>query len=366
MAGEILHWVALSLIPGVGSVLFKRLVDRFLSPEAVFGAPLGELLQIEGVGEKVSRAIQSGPPRAEAERELRLIHSVGGKVLLLCDEAYPARLKEIYDPPPLLYVRGELKQSDDLALAIVGSRRTSPYGRAVTEKMSQEIARHGVTIVSGMARGIDSVAHLGALSAGGRTIAVLGCGIDVIYPPENRSLFGKIVERGAVVSEFPMGSRPEAIHFPRRNRIISGLSLGVVVVEANSRSGSLITAEYALEQGRDVFAIPGNVGTEGSRGTNRLIREGAKLVESSQDILEEIIPQWQKGKVSPAAPPSSEESLTEEEKALYRLLTDSPVHIDALIQESQLDPGKVSSLLLNLELKGLISQWPGKSFTRKG
>jgi DNA processing protein len=216
-----------------------------------------------------------------------------------------------------------------------------------------------------MARGIDSVAHQGALQGGGRTIAVLGCGVDVIYPSENRNLFYKIIERGAVVSEFPMGSPPEAGHFPRRNRIISGLSIGVVIVQASAKSGSLITAGYALDQGREVFAVPGNVGAEGSRGTNQLIKEGAKLVESSEDILEEILPQWRREeetarKGGPAAP-----NLTEAEGFLYGLLGEIPLHIDAIIRQSQLEPGSVSSLLLNLELKGLISQWPGKCFSKK-
>ncbi len=365
MCGEIFHWVALSLIPGVGSVLFKRLLDQFVSPEAVFKAPLAELLRVEGVGEKVARAIQKGADRAQVDREMRLLREAGGTVLTFRDALYPGRLRQIYDPPPLLYVRGELKEADDLALSIVGSRRTSPYGRVITERMSQEIVRRGVTIVSGMARGIDSLAHWGAISGGGRTIAVLGCGIDIIYPPENRNLFGKIIEHGAILSEFPMGSPPEAIHFPRRNRIISGLSLGVVVVQANARSGSLITAQYALEQGREVFAIPGNVGAEGSLGTNRLIREGAKLVESSEDILEEIVPQWQRGKEASSKPPSPEDVLPEQERSVYQLLSEVPLHIDLVIQRSHFDPGKVSSLLLNLELKGLVCQWPGKCFTKK-
>jgi len=286
-------------------------------------------------------------------------------VINLRDEEYPKRLKDIYDPPALLYVRGELKKEDEFAISIVGSRKTTPYGRWFTEKVSQELARHGVTIVSGMARGIDSLAHWGAISGGGRTIAVLGCGVDVIYPSENRNLFAKIIDRGAILSEFPMGSPPEGGHFPRRNRIISGLSLGVVVVQASEKSGSLITAGYALEQGREVFAVPGNVGTESSRGTHRLIKEGAKLVESSEDILEEILPQWRgEGEKIPKVE-TPRPDLTEEEKVLYELLGGTPLHIDAMIRESRLDPGKVSSLLLNLELKGMISQWPGKCFSRK-
>jgi len=365
MAEEIFHWIALSLIPGVGSVLFRRLLEQFKGPEAVFKASLKELLTVEGVGERVAREILKGPSEKEAEREWDLLQKVGGKILTLSNPLYPKRLKEIYDPPPLLYVRGDLKAEDNLALSIVGSRKTSPYGRWITEKISQEIARQGVTVVSGMARGIDSFAHRGALSGGGRTLAVLGCGVDVVYPPENRNLYQQIIDHGAVLSEFPMESPPEAIHFPRRNRIISGLSIGVVVVQASAESGSLITADYALEQGREVFAIPGNIGSEGSRGTNRLIKDGAKLVESSRDILEEILPQWEKEKEGVSTPPDPEQGLATEEKAVYRLLGDSPLHIDGIIRESRLDPGTVSSLLINLELKGLITQWPGKCFTKK-
>jgi DNA processing protein len=363
---DIFYWVALSLIPGVGSVLFKRLIDPFNNPEAVFKAPLKELLRVEGVGEKVAREIQKGPSEKRVEKELYLLQKVGGKILTFHDSLYPKRLKEIYDPPPLIYVRGELKEKDDFALSIVGSRRTSPYGRWITEKISQEIARQGVTIVSGMARGIDSIAHGGAISGGGRTLAVLGSGVDVVYPPENRNLYGQIIDHGAVLSEFPMGSPPEGIHFPRRNRIISGLSIGVVVVQASDESGSLITADYALEQGREVFAIPGNVGADGSRGTNRLIKEGAKLVESSEDILEEILPQWKREMEEGLSKASSpEQDLSKEEKIICQLLGDSPFHIDGIIRESRLDPGRVSSLLMNLELKGLITQWPGKCFTKK-
>ncbi len=365
MAGAIFDWVALILTPGVGSVLFKRLLDRFKAPEAIFKASLKDLLEVEGIGGKVAGEIRKGPSEKKVERELHLVKEVGGNIITWEDALYPVPLKEIYDPPPILYVRGSLKEGDDLALSIVGSRKTSSYGRWITEKISQEIVHHGITIVSGMARGIDSIAHGGAISGGGRTLAVLGCGIDVIYPPENRSLFGQIIDHGAVLSEFPMGSRPEGIHFPRRNRIISGLSMGVVVVQASMESGSLITAEYALEQGREVFAIPGNVGAEGSRGTNRLIREGAKLVGSSEDILEEILPQWKRRKEISQKPGSPEQGLPEEEKVVYKMLSETPLHIDAIIRESLFDPGKVSSLLLNLELKGLISQWPGKCFTKK-
>jgi DNA processing protein len=365
MAEEVFYWLALSLTPGIGSTLMRRLLDRFNTPEAVFHAPMKELSKIEGLGEKVAQEIRKGPLEKVVERELSLLRKGGGRVITLKDEEYPKRLKDIYDPPALLYVRGELKKEDEFAISIVGSRKTTPYGRWFTEKVSQELARHGVTIVSGMARGIDSLAHWGAISGGGRTIAVLGCGVDVIYPSENRDLFAKIIDRGAILSEFQMGSPPEGGHFPRRNRIISGLSLGVVVVQASEKSGSLITAGYALEQGREVFAVPGNVGTESSRGTHRLIKEGAKLVESSEDILEEILPQWTGERETTPKVETPRPDLTEEEKVLYELLGETPLHIDVMIRESRLDPGKVSSLLLNLELKGMISQWPGKCFSKK-
>ncbi len=365
MAEELFYWVALNLIPGVGSTLMRRLLDRFKTPEAVFHARPEELSGIEGLGKRVVEEIRKGPLEKAAERELYLLKKVGGRVMTLKDDDYPHRLKDIYDPPALLYTRGELKKEDEFAVSLVGSRKTTPYGRWFTEKVSQELARHGVTIVSGMARGIDSLAHWGAISGGGRTIAVLGCGVDVIYPSENRSLFSKIIDHGAVLSEFPMGSPPEGGHFPRRNRIISGLSIGVVVVQANEKSGSLITAGYALEQGRDVFAVPGNVGTESSRGTHRLIKEGAKLVESSEDILEEILPQWERGREAISKIEAPDPDLNQEERVLYELLSETPLHIDVMIRESRFDPGKVSSLLLNLELRGLVSQWPGKSFTRK-
>ena len=365
MAQDLFHWLALSLTPGVGSVLFKRFLERFETPERVFRAPAADLLSVEGVGERIVGEIQKGSFEKKVERELSLLQRVEGIIVTLGDETYPSRLRNIYDPPPVLYVRGQLRKEDEVAVAIVGSRKTSSYGRAMTERVSQELASHGVTVVSGMARGIDSVAHQGAISAGGRTIAVLGCGVDVVYPPENRNLFQEIIDHGAVLSEFPMGSPPEGSHFPKRNRIISGLSMGVVVVEAGQRSGSLITANCALEQGRDVFAVPGNIGVASSRGTNQLIKQGAKLVETSQDILMEIAPQSRsKNETAPTAEDPAKH-LPEEQRSLYGLLLETPTHIDEIIRKSQWEPGRVMSLLLELELKGFVSQWPGRCFSRK-
>lgn len=359
------YWLALHLVPGVGSIFFKRLIDRFKRPEAVFRASLRELVEVEGLGEKLANEIRKGPDEKAVNRELSLLEGAGGSLITMEDEDYPTRLQAIYDPPAVLYARGALMEADELAVSIVGSRRTSYYGRSVTEKISRELAEQGVTVVSGMARGIDSVAHSGAISGGGRTIAVLGCGVDVIYPPENRGLFSKIIEHGAILSEYPMGCPPEGGHFPRRNRIISGLSIGVLVVEAGDKSGSLITVKYALEQGRDVFAVPGNVGAEGSRGTNRLIKEGARVVESGADILEEILPQFKGVAKNRKGGEAPECDLDKDEKFLFERLEVSPVHIDTLIRETRLEAGKISGLLLNLELKGLVLQWPGKWFSRK-
>ena len=363
MTRDPFYWLALSLIQGIGSTLMKRLLERFTTPEEVFRAPHDALLEIEGLSQRVAKEIRNGPCTERVDRELALVNEVGAWLLTLDDPRYPRRLKEIYDPPPVLYVRGEVKESDSLAVAIVGSRKTTPYGRWITEKIARDLAKQGVTIVSGMARGIDSLAHWGAISAGHRTIAVLGCGVDVIYPRENRPLLSKIIEQGAVISEFPIRCPPEAGHFPKRNRIISGLAMGVIVIEAGEKSGSLLTAGYALEQGRDVFAVPGNVGASGSRGTNQLIKEGAKVVLSSQDILEEIIPQWSREEERDPEEPKND--LTDAERRICDLLGGTPLHIDAIIRESGLDAGKASSVLLNLELKGLIAQWPGKCFTRR-
>ncbi len=342
--------------------MIRSLLDRFGDPEHIFKASSRELKSVDGIGETLAGLIKESDVQGRARRELRLVKELNVSIVTLKDESYPNNLKQIYDPPPLLYVRGDLRTKDALAISIVGSRLTSNYGKAITERIAGDLAHYGVTIVSGMARGIDSAAHRGALSAGGRTIAVLGCGVDIIYPPENRRLFEEITAHGAVISEFPLSTRPEGANFPRRNRIISGLSLGVVVVQASSRSGSLITARLALEQNRDVFAVPGNVGIAGSQGTNRLIKEGAKLVESAHDILEEILPRFQHDVLLAAEvkPP-----LAEGEDRVYCLLGDDPMHIDSIIARTGMGASRASAILLQLELKGLVQQLPGKRFCRR-
>ncbi|MCM8790944.1 MAG: DNA-processing protein DprA [Candidatus Omnitrophica bacterium] len=293
------------------------------------------------------------------------------------DPEYPKNLKNIHKPPKELYVNGTLEKRDEIAVAIVGSRRASMYGLEMAEKLAFELALRGVTVVSGMARGIDSAAHKGALKANGRTIAVMGSGHNVIYPPENRRLYDQIITSGAVITEYEDDMPPLPENFPARNRIISGLSLGVVVVEAARNSGALITANFAAEQGREVFAVPGKVSSATSAGTNELIKDGARLVQSVEDIIEEL-------KIREMEPISSEDrkkidskiekmtrayiynSLTKDERTLYKILSEEPLHIDEITFRSGFDTAKVSKLLLGLQLKKLIREIPGKQFVRKG
>jgi DNA processing protein len=356
-------WFALKSVPHIGNVAFCRLLARFGSPECVLNASSRELLEVAGISPNAVESILSHNGREEAERECAEVRRHGIRIVTFLDREYPKPLLEIRDYPPFLYVRGELR-GDEMSVAVVGSRRASTYGLSATERISRDLAVAGIAVVSGMARGIDTAAHRGALKGGGRTIGVLGCGIDVVYPPENRPLYRQLEAEGAIVSEFPMGTAPLAENFPRRNRIISGLSRGVVVVEAAAGSGSLITVQYALEQGREVFAVPGNINSGASRGTNALIKEGAKLVDSIEDILAEIrgfVPA-QGGK---AEPPASF-SLTPEEALIFTLVAESPLHIDDIIVQSALTVGEVSATLLRLELKGAVRQLPGKHFALAG
>jgi len=359
------YWIALNLVPGIGSVSYRNLIGVFHGPRQVFKASPKGLGKVEGIGPKLAEAILSFPLEKRLRDELRLMDRYGVSAVTYREPGYPRILLEIFDPPPVLYVRGSLEAAGSTAVAIVGSRRATAQGRAFTEQLARDLAAQGVTVVSGMARGIDSAAHRGALLGGGKTLAVLGCGVDVVYPAENRGLMREIVERGGVISEFPMGTGPLPGNFPRRNRIISGLVAGVVVVEANFRSGSLITADYALEQGREVFAVPGSVRLPHSRGTHRLIKQGAKLVERAEDVLEEILPRWQhrdrkegNEEIGPVS------TLTDEERFVYGLLGDEPLHIDHLVIRTGWQANRVSRVLLDLELTGLISQLPGKRFVR--
>jgi len=353
------YWFALKSVPLVGNVTFRRLLERFDTPELALNATQSDLAKVRGINAAVVASIKSHDYRPFAERECEAVEKAGVRIVDFLSGEYPKILLEIPDPPPFLYVKGEPAVPEP-AIAIVGSRRASTYGLMTTARLAGELASHGVAVVSGMARGIDTAAHRGALKEGGQSIGVLGCGIDVVYPPENRKLFEEMAGQGALFSEFPMGTLPLAENFPRRNRIISGISRGVLVVEAVENSGSLITAQYALEQGREVFAVPGNINCSTSRGANRLIKQGAKLVESAEDILEEL--PLRQGRIAGDRAAEHGFSLTPQEAAVYPLLAGSPLHIDDIIVKSALTVGEVSAILLRLELKGAIMQLPGKNF----
>ena len=372
---DLTAWVALKYVEGVGNVAYRNLLAAFGSPDRVFEATLPQLEQTAGLNHKTARNIKDFRGLQRARAEIDRAAREGVSIVTVKDPGYPERLRKIYDYPPLLYIKGTLAP-EDIPVAVVGSRNASPYGRFVTERLCRELALRGVTVVSGLARGIDTCAHRGALAGRGRTIAVMGCGIDVIYPLDNRKLHGEIVSNGAVVTEFPFGTEPDRPHFPARNRIISGMSLGVLIVEAGEKSGSLITARCALEQGREVFAVPGSIDLPGSRGTNSLLRQGAKLVERVEDILEEILPQLEHRAATPqretsgpasiqaaqTEPASAREALTEKESRLLGFITEKPLDADTIINRSGLAAAEVLAGLLSLELKGHIVQLPGKLF----
>jgi len=348
---DIKYWVGFSLIPGIGRVRLTQLENYFTNLEDAWKATPAELKR-SGLDSGSIRAITSWRPKISLEAEMEKLDRYGVKVLTCHDPDYPSRLKEIYGYPPLLYVRGSLLPEDEWCLAVVGTRRATVYGRQVTEEIVADLARSKITIVSGLAKGIDSVAHHSALEAGGRTIAVFGCGLDIVYPGENAELARRIMQQGALVSEYPLGTRPKADNFPRRNRIMSGLSLGVLVVEAGKASGAMITAHLALEQNREVFAIPGSILSPASRGTNHLIQEGAKLVRDYTDILEELnlTAVAQQVEMKELMPTSDTESL------LLKQLGAEPTHIDEVCRSSGLSISTVSSTLAMMELKGLVKQ----------
>ena len=360
-------WIALNMVSGVGPLSFHALIQHFGSALRALSSTEAELQSVGGIGPKTARAILSFPAEKSAKEEEERARSLGIRILTYQDRSYPAPLAQIPSNPPVLYARGELREEDRLAVAIVGSRRSTGYGRGVAEELAFDLANSGLTVVSGMALGIDTAVHRGALRAKGRTVAVWGSGLDIPYPPQNRELAEKIPQCGAILTEFPLGTAPIAGNFPRRNRIISGLSLGVVVVEADERSGALITADFAADQGREVFAVPGSIYLKGSRGCHRLIQMGAKLVESAEDILEELslLPQLPTRPTGRGLPKAQVRSpLKGEEALLYEMLSDQPLHIDDVIVRSGIPAGRVASLLMNLEIKGYCRQERGKHFQR--
>lgn len=360
-AEELYYWIALGTAPYVGSKRFLSLVKHFGSPQKVLEAPQKELSKVEEIGQITAASIKNKTAWKEAERQVTIFGKSSWAWIGFFDPDYPARLKQISDPPPFLFVKGSLTDSDSLALALVGSRRSTDYGKNITYRITAQLVERGITIVSGLAFGIDSYAHTAALENGGRTMAVLGNGPDIVYPSENKSLANKIEQNGALITEFLFGTQPVAENFPKRNRIISGISLGVIVVEAPAKSGALLTAQCALEQNREVFAVPGNLGKKTSEGTNNLIRQGAKVVTCTEDILEEI------NILAPAKSNQRIENIPElpcDEKRIYQILSGEPIHIDKLASQTNLSVSQALSGLLNLELKGLVRQLSGKLFVR--
>jgi len=376
-SADIESWLKLIRADGIGPITFAKLIKHFGSAERVLGASVRELSKIDGVGFKTAERIASTREKFNTEVELELARKLGVWLVNLADERYPPVLKRIYDPPPVLYVKGSLVRQDNLAMSIVGSRHCSIYGKEQASRFAHFLGSAGFTICSGMARGIDTAAHQGALSAGGRTIAVQGCGLAKIFPPENKKLFEMIGESGACVSELPLQTEPLAVNFPPRNRIIAGLSLGTIVIEAAPRSGALITAKAALDYDREVMAVPGKIDSPLSKGAHQLIKQGATLIESVEDIMEalgQIGEQLQEYVTNSAEKASAKAErslidkgqlkLNDSEKKIYDYLTKEPTHIEQIIAETNLMPGVVNATLISLRLKGLIKQLPGSLFAK--
>lgn len=368
---ELLASVALSSLPGIGRATYCKLLNHFGRADKIFSASRDELQAVPEIRSDIIHSIQKFGNWKDSETTIGRVRELGAKIIPWQDPDYPRNLREINDPPPLLYVRGDLHPEDRLALSVVGSRFPTEYGITVGEMVTRELTYRGFTIVSGLARGIDALSHQTALSAGGRTLAVMGSGIDVIYPKENSKLFSEICQHGAVLTEFPPGTPPAAENFPRRNRIISGLGLGLIVIEASIHSGSLITASLALEQGREVFAVPGRITSPRSGGTNQLIREGAKLVARADDIIEEIFPSLDSELLARVIPsrksgssPRSMPAFAPDEEKIFNLLGEDPLSFDQIISQTGLSFGEISEGLLNLELKGIIHRLPGQQYCR--
>ena len=363
---QLLEHLRLSLVEGVGPRLYHLLMGRFGTPQAVFSASEDELLSVAGVGRGLLQRLRTPPSLAEAEQLLQQCMEAGIDILWAEHVRYPRLLKEIPDPPLVLFMRGELQPQDELAVAIVGTRHASTYGLKMAERLAAGLARAGVTIISGLARGIDAAAHRGALAAGGRTIAVLGNGVERIYPPEHTALAEEILEQGAILSEAPPKSPPHGGMFPQRNRIISGMAVGVIIVEAGETSGALITARHATEQNREVFAVPGRADTPNARGCNKLLRDGAKWVESPEDVLEELGPL-----VRPVPRPDGstvrhpvELTLSPLEQQILQFVHEEPTAIDEVIARTGLAVSQVLATLSVLEMRRLIRRVGGTNVIR--
>jgi DNA processing protein len=379
---EELFWLALKLIPGLGTRTSSKLLDRFRTPQAIFRASRTEL-EVAGVSGAIAQSIASGCSFEDAAAQQEKMLECGAEVVTFGDSRYPPALREIFDPPLLLFVRGRVELLQTLLLGVVGTRRPTPYGIAVSERLSGDLSHAGLTIASGMARGIDTAAHRGTLAAGGDTVAVLGCGVDVVYPSENKKLAGEIAARGLIVSEFPMGTTAFPQNFPVRNRIISGMSVGVLVVEGAQYSGSAITAKLAMDQGREVFAVPGNITSKLSWGPNLLIKQGARLVQDWNDVIVELPPESRRHLIDKSRKRLLGEAATSEgeqasllsgpapelgataRQALAALQVDIAVHLDDLIEKVEdISPSELIAALFELEMLGLVKQLPGKNFVK--
>jgi len=361
----LLPWLTLKSVRGVGNLLIRRLIRHFQTPERVLNASRDELLAVDGINSRSAAALMNHQTPDWVKRELDRLDKSPVRIVTMTDPEYPPLLLEISDPPPYLYVYGSLEQSDR-SVAVVGSRNATDYGISATRSLCRDLAAYKLTVVSGLARGVDTAAHKGAIEGKGRTIAVMGSGFNNIYPPENRRLAKRIAEHGAVISEFCLSAGPEAHHFPIRNRIISGISLGTLVVEATRKSGSLITARLAAEQNREVFAVPGSVHSFKSTGTHTLIKQGAKLVEHAKDVIDEFGPfnlHVRTGGLSSENSDRRIPTLSDDEATVFKALSVYPVHIDELARKLSIPSGMLSSALLQLELKGLVRQAPGNLFS---
>lgn len=370
-AGEKRALIGLSLVSGVGPQRLRALLAAFDTPSDVFRASRTALTNVDGVGTQTAEAILTFDDRAAVEQQIKRADELGATLISPWDDRFPDRLREIYDPPGFLWMRGTLPTVERPMVTIVGTRRCTDYGRAQAHHFAAELVRRGFTVVSGLAYGIDAAAHKGALDAGGRTLSVLGSGVGRIYPQKHTGLAERIAENGAVLSEYGLDAEPDSSNFPERNRILSGLSLGTLVVESYSKGGALITARLALEQNREVFAVPGAITKDSSRGTNRLIQRGhAKLVMDVEDLLEELPevtvtePEAVDAETVTTSSGPDPEELSGDAKVLYDALSDTPVHVDALCEETGLDSASALSTLLELEFKGLVRQLAGKQFRR--
>lgn len=357
------YWIGLNLIPNLTPKTFRILLDHFASPRQIWEAPLEKLREIPGFERSAARFARHRE-RVDWENELREIERRGLSVITIADREYPKSLRAIETPPPVLYLKGALIGKDELAIAIVGTRKPSSYGLMIAEKLAKELGELGFTIVSGMALGVDTAAHQGALKAGARTLAVLGGGFSKIYPQENRHLLHEITQSGSVMTEFPIQTSPDRWTFPRRNRIISGLSRGTVVVEAPRKSGALITAKYALDQGREVFAVPGPITGRGSEGTHRLIQQGAKLVTDVDDILEEFVDLRETLGSRAARPGERRPELSQLEARVLEVLEFEPLHFNDVVERAEISPSEASYALFQLIMKELVKELNGKRYVK--